>query len=83
MIYWIILIILIAAGIYDLYLYFKGRDTLTQLAHNYIEHFGIPIWPRLIVTIGCLASSWWIGGITLFVPVLAGWILCHLIGWDF
>jgi len=83
MIYWIILAMWIMVGIYDLYRYFKTPLTITQQIHKFIEDRKIPMWLRLTVTIACLAFSWYLGGVQLFVPVLTGWVLCHLIGWDF
>lgn len=83
MIYWIILTALIVLGIYDLYRYFKGQRTVTQKIHDFIKDHNISVWPRLGVTIGCFALSWYLGGETLFIPVLVGWLICHLIGWDF
>jgi len=83
MIYWIILIILIALGIYDLILYIRGKSTVTQIIHAYIGVYEIPMWSRFAVTIACSIFSWYLGGIELFIPVLCGWLLCHLIGWDF
>jgi len=83
MIYWIILALWIVVGIYDLYRYFKTPLTVTQQIHKLIEDWKIPMGFRLAMTVMCFVFSWYLGCVQLFVPVLSGWLLCHLIGWDF
>lgn len=80
--YWIILIFWILVGIYDLYLYeIEKIRTITQRVHAWVKKY--PRWPRMVVTFILLPFSWYLGGIQVFVPALCGWLLCHLIGWDF
>lgn len=83
--YWIILILLIVVGIYDLYLYAIAKvRTITQRIHALAKR--CPRWIRIAVSFFLLGFSWYnfgYGGIQVFVPVLCGWLLCHLIGWDF
>lgn len=80
--YWIILILYILVGLYDLYLYAIAKVlTITQRTHVLVKKY--PRWIRIIVSFFILGFSWYAGGIQLFVPVLTGWLICHLIGWDF
>jgi len=80
--YWIALILLILVGLYDLYLYAIAKvRTITQIIHTLMGT--IPRIIRIIVTFFLLGFSWYLGGIQVFVPTLSGWLLCHLIGWDF
>lgn len=72
---WIILILLIAIGVYDLYLYFTKQKTLSQRVHA--------LFPRsidLIIMVGLLIGTWILGGPGFFVPVMLGVIVCHLFG---
>ena len=82
MLNWIILILYILVGIYDLYLYAIAKTfTITQRIHIWVK--GYPKWIRIIATFILLPFSWYCGGIQLFLSILTGWLLCHLIGWDF
>lgn len=72
---WIILILLIATGIYDLYLYFTKQKTLSQRVHA--------LFPRNIdlgIMVASLIATWVINGPAFFVPVMLGVIICHLFG---
>lgn len=74
MINWIILILLITTGIYDLYLYFTKRRTISQHIHRMF-----PKWLDIVIVCGILGCTWWLGGgERTFVPVLCGVILGHL-----
>jgi len=78
----IILVLYILIGIYDLYLYaIKKVLTVTQRIHALVKKY--PKWIRMVVTFILLPFSWYLGGIQVFIPTLSGWLLCHLIGWDF
>lgn len=80
--YWIALIFYILIGLYDLYLYAVAKVlTITQRVHIYAKK--CPKWVRIIVSFFLLGFSWYLGGIKAFIPTLSGWLLCHLIGWDF
>jgi len=80
--YWIVLILYILIGIYDLYLYAIAKvQTITQRVHVYAEEY--PRFVRIIMSFFFLGFSWYLGGIRMFIPTLSGWLLCHLIGWDF
>jgi hypothetical protein len=72
-IYTTILVILIAVGLYDLYLVFKKQKTISQRIHDLF-----PKWIDAAIMIGLLILTWWIGGIYLFVPVMCGIIVGHL-----
>lgn len=72
---WIILILLIAVGVYDLYLYFTKQKTLSQRVHA--------LFPRNIdlgIMVLLLIGTWALGGLAFFVPVMLGVIVCHLFG---
>lgn len=72
---WIILFLLIAVGVYDLYLYFTDRATLSQRVHA--------LFPRNIdlgIMVALLIGTWALGGPAFFVPVMLGVIVCHLFG---
>lgn len=71
--YVIVLIAMIAIGIYDLYLVFKKQKTISQRIHAMF-----PKWTDIGIMVGLLVLTWWIGGITLFVPVMSGVIIGHL-----
>jgi len=80
--YWIALILLIIVGIYDLYLYAIAKvRTITQIIHTLMNTF--PRIVRIVASFILLGFSWYLGGIQLFLSVLTGWLICHLIGWDF
>lgn len=80
------IIILIVIGLilaYDmLWLELRGKDTITERIHQYIIDYKIPKMFRLGVTVLLCMVGWHIGGIPVAVPMLLGWMLCHLIGWD-
>ena len=79
--YWIALILYILIGLYDLYLYAIAKIlTITQRVHALVKPY-----PNIreFISVFLLSFSWYLGGIQLFIPVLTGWLLCHLIGWDF
>jgi hypothetical protein len=79
--YWVILIFYILIGIYDLYLYAIAKTlTITQRIHRSIYSYRTL---RIVATFILLPFSWYTGGIQLFLSVLTGWLICHLIGWDF
>jgi len=79
---WIILVLLTAVGIYDLYLYAWAKVlTITQRVHAVAKKY--PRWIRIVLSFILLGFSWYLGGPRIFVPTLLGWLLCHLIGWDF
>lgn len=80
--YWTALILYILVGLYDLYLYVIAKTlTITQRVHASIKK--CPKGIRIAVSFFFLGFSWCIGGIQMFIPTLSGWLLCHLIGWDF
>ena len=77
-----ILILLIAIGIFDLYLYFTDRKTLSQGWG--LDKLGIkfdpPKWIKWAILVGLLVMTWWLfGGVKTFVRVLIGVILGHLL----
>lgn len=77
--------VLIAIGfvlIYDLYRYFMGKDTITQIVHANIGVYELSKGIRLALTIGLWIFSWRYGS-TVATNILLGWMLCHLICWDF
>ena len=79
--YWALLIFWILVGLYDLYLYVIAKTlTITQRIHCRVYNYKTL---RIIATFILLPFSWYLGGIQMFVPTLCGWLLCHLIGWDF
>ncbi len=78
---WIILFALIAVGIFDLWLYFTGKKTLSQGWG--LNKLGInldpPKWVLRTTVIILLGLSWWLfGGIGTFNKVLIGVIIGHL-----
>lgn len=79
--YWVALILYILIGLYDLYLYAIAKVlTITQRVHTLVKPYPNI---RMFVSSFLLAFSWYLGGIRAFIPTLSGWLLCHLIGWDF
>lgn len=70
---WIILILLIGIGIFDLYLYFKEQKTISQRIHCMF-----PKWLDIIIMVGLLVGVWKIGQQKLFIPVMLGVIIGHL-----
>lgn len=83
--YWAILIILILVGVFDLYLYFTGKKTLSQ---GYgLDRLGItkapPKWALRTIMCVTLGLSWWLfGGVETFVKVLIGVIIGHILWQD-
>ena len=73
MISWLVLGILIAVGIYDLYLYFNSKRTLSQVVHAWF-----PKWIDALIMCGLLAATWAVWGIDGFLPVMLGVIVGHL-----
>ena len=78
---WIILLTLIVTGIFDLWLYFTGRRTLSQ--GWVFDKLGIaldpPKWVLRTIMITLLVLTWWLfGGMGTFVKVLIGVIIGHL-----
>ena len=74
MIYWIILIILIMIGIFDLYLCFTKQKTISQRIHALC-----PKWADILIMCGLLVGIWWLfGGVRIFVPAMIGVIIGHL-----
>ncbi len=83
MINWIILIALIAVGIFDLWLYFIDQRTLSQgwIFHKLgvSEDYRPPKWLLRIIMCVILGLSWWLfGGVNTFVKVLIGVIIGHI-----
>jgi len=81
MINWIILFILIAIGVFDLWLYFTNQKTLSQGWG--FDRLGIninpPKWVLRTAMIVLLGLSWWLfGGVEIFIKVLIGVIIGHL-----
>jgi len=79
---WIILMILIAIGGFDLYLYFTKQKTLSQ--GWLFDRLGIKIGQpsravKAGILIGLMILVWVLGGVSLFVRVLIGVILGHLL----
>jgi hypothetical protein len=68
----IMLIFGIAVGLYDLYLVYKKKDTISQKVHAWF-----PAWADLTVLIGIMALIWWILGPNYFVTVMWGVVLGH------
>lgn len=82
---WTILIILIAIGVFDLYLYFTKQKTLSQ--GWLFDRLGLKIDPpsravKAGILIGLMILVWVFGGVSLFVRVLIGVILGHLLWQD-
>jgi len=74
MVYWLILIVLIMIGLFDLYLCLTGQKTFSQRIHRLL-----PKWADILVMIGLLVCTWWLfGGEKMFVPVMIGVIMGHL-----
>lgn len=70
---WIMIVIMAAVGVYDLYLVCKGRKTITK---QYRELF--PQWVDYCIMIVFLALVWWIFSEQAFAPVMLGVIVGHL-----
>jgi len=82
---WIILFALIGIGIFDLWLYFTGRRTLSQGWG--LDKLGIrldpPKWVLRTIMIILLGLTWWLfGGVSVFIKVLIGVIIGHLLWQD-
>lgn len=72
-----LLIFLIGAGGYDLYLCFRDKRTISQRIHAWF-----PKWLDMVVLCGILGLIWWLLGPNYFVTVLIGVILGHLFWQD-
>jgi len=70
---WIILVLLISIGVFDLYLYFEEQKTISQRIHRMF-----PKWLDISIMIGLLVGVWRIGQQELFIPVMLGVIIGHL-----
>lgn len=70
---WAILIFLISVGVYDLYLSFTRKKTITQKVHRWF-----PRWGDAIVLCGIMVGIWAIFGPNYFTTVLTGVIIGHL-----
>ncbi len=82
---WTILIILIVIGGFDLYLHFTKQKTLSQ--GWLFDRLGIKIDPpnkavKAGILIGLMVLVWLLGGVSLFVRVLIGVIIGHLLWQD-
>ena len=77
----IIPLVLILVGIFDLYLYFTGQRTLSQgwVFDKLGIMFDPPKWLLRTIMIVALGLTWWLfGGMGTFVKVLIGVIIGHL-----
>ena len=80
---WVILIVLILVGVFDLYLYFTKQKTLSQgwLLHKFgiNKDYEPPKWILHATLIVLLGLTWWLfGGVNTFVKVLIGTIMGHV-----
>lgn len=70
---WIMIVVMAAVGIYDLYLVLKKRDTISQ---RYRKLF--PQWIDYLIMVGFLAGVWIVFSEQAFAPVMLGVIVGHL-----
>lgn len=68
----IILVFLIGVGVFDLYLYFQSKRTISQKIHAWF-----PKWGDALVLIGIMAGIWAVLGPNFFVTVLCGVLVGH------
>lgn len=69
-----VLIILIAIGLFDVYLVMTKHRTISQRYHNLF-----PQWVDLTIMIASLVVIWWFfGGAETFTPVMLGVTMGHL-----
>jgi len=67
-----IIILLMLLGIYDLYLLFKGRPTVSTIIHRKFNK-----WVDGFILVGLLVITWWLFGPNGFAPVMVGTIIGH------
>ncbi len=70
---WFTFVIMILAGIADIYLVVTKRDTISKHYHRLFSQ-----WFDLVVMVSVLACVWIFLGIFVFTCVMAGTILGHL-----
>jgi uncharacterized membrane protein len=74
----LVLIFLIAVGIYDLYLALKGKKTITQYIRTDINLK----WEAVGIFCLIMALIWWLLGPNCFIQVLIGGLLGHFFLWE-
>ncbi len=70
----LIILTFIGIGVLDLYLYFKGKKTLTQKLHRFISKK----WMRITILCIVMGMIWWLLGPNWFATILPGVVLGHL-----
>lgn len=69
----VVFIVLICMGVVDLYLLARKRVTISQYIHKMF-----PKWLDAVIMIALLVLTWYVGGMILFTPIMAGVVIGHL-----
>jgi len=71
---WIEIIIWAAIGMWDLWLTFKGHDSISQQVEK-----DMPRWADVAIVIGLLVFTWWLFGPAGFVVALRWTMVGHIL----